>query len=127
METPLKCAMKSRPFMEHRWGQSVTLDLPAVQLQLGGELLGHGRMRNASISGAVVETDAKLPLLASLEVVVRTPSLPAGRVVLPACVVRRAADGLGVEWRDMSCENVVALLRSADAAAALWRKDRVFS
>src|SRR5688572_26334378 len=94
-----------RPIMEHRWGERVPLDLP-VRLELAGELLGLGRLRNASISGAFIATDSKFPLLASLDVVLRIPAMPAGRLELPACVVRRDEGGLGVEWRDMACESV---------------------
>jgi hypothetical protein len=116
---------KQRPIMEHRWGERVPLSLP-VRLELAGELLAHGRLRNASISGAFVTTDSKFPVLASLEVVLCMPAAPAGRVALPACVVRRADGGLGLEWRDMGCEAVVRMLREADAQAPLWRKDRAF-
>jgi hypothetical protein len=114
-----------RPIMEHRWGERVPLDLP-VRLELAGELLGLGRLRNASISGGCIATDSKLPVLASMEVVLQIPTVSAGRLVLPACVVRRDRDGLGVEWRDMACESVVAMLRRADARAPLWRRDHAF-
>lgn len=110
-----------RRFMEHRWGQRVPLDLP-VRLELAGELLAHGRIQDASISGACVTTDTKFPPLAAVEVVLRTP---AGRTVLPACVVRRADGGVGVEWRDMASPSLVALLREA-GGAELWCKDRMF-
>jgi hypothetical protein len=111
-----------RPLMEHRWGQRVPLDLP-VRLELTGELLAHGTLQDASISGGYIATDTKFPVLAAVEVVVRTP---AGRVALPACVVRRADGGLGVEWRDMECAPLVALLRSASGEHRLWRKDPAF-
>src|SRR5689334_17339545 len=87
-----------RRYMEHRWGERVKLDLP-VRLELAGELLAHGRLRNASISGAHVATGSKFPVLASVDVVLLTPRAPAGRLVLPACVVRRDDEGLGIEWR----------------------------
>jgi PilZ domain-containing protein len=112
-------------YMEHRWGERVPLDLP-VRLELAGELLAHGRLRNASISGALVVTESRFPLLATVEVVLHTPRAPSGRLALPACVVRREDGALGLEWRDMACESVVALLRAADARAPLWRKDQVF-
>ena len=110
-----------RPFMEHRWGQRVPLDLP-VRLELAGELLAHGRIQDASISGAYVTTDTRFPALAAIEVVLRTPS---GRTALPACVVRRADGGVGLEWRDMACPSLVALLRDA-GGTELWCKDRTF-
>lgn len=111
-----------RPFMEHRWGQRVALGLP-VRLELAGELLAHGRLEDASISGGYVTTDTAFPVFAAVEVVLRTP---AGRLALPACVVRCDERGLGVEWRDMACEPLVALLRETGGADRLWRKDTAF-
>lgn len=111
-----------RHLMEHRWGERVPLDLP-VRLELSGELLAHGRLHDASISGAWLTTDTRIPVLAAVEVVMRTP---AGRVALPACVVRRTENGLGVEWRDMDCKPLVALLREAHGEAPLWRRDPSF-
>ena len=115
-----------RRYMEHRGGERVSLDLP-VRLELAGELLAHGRLRNASISGALVATPSRFPILATVDVVLHTPRAPTGRLALPACVVRREDGALGLEWREMACESVVALLREADARAPLWRKDLVFS
>ena len=37
--------------MEHRWGERVSLDCPALLL-LGDDSIVEGRLRNASISGA---------------------------------------------------------------------------
>jgi hypothetical protein len=115
----------ARQLMEHRWGERVNVDLP-IRLELAGELLGQGRLRNASISGAFIATASKLPVLAAVDVVLQIPAVPGGRLALPASVVRRDEGGVGIEWRDMACESVVALLRRADAGAPLWRKDQVF-
>lgn len=123
MEMLMQTAAATRAaFMEHRWGARVPLDLP-VRLELAGELLGYGRLRNASISGALVITAAKLPVLAALDVVVTSPAAPEGRILLPACVVRRAGGAIGVEWRDMACDSLVALLRAADDHSVLIRRD----
>ncbi len=123
MEMQMQTATVNRPaFMEHRWGARVPLDLP-VRLELAGELLGHGRLRNASISGALLITASRLPVLAALDVVVTTTAAPEGRITLPACVVRRSAGALGLEWRDMACDALVALLRAADDHSVLIRRD----
>lgn len=123
MEMQMQATTVARPvFMEHRWGARVSLDLP-VRLELAGELLGFGRLRNASISGALVITAARLPPLAALDIVVTTTAAPEGRIVLPACVVRRAGGAVGVEWRDMACDSLVTLLRAADDHAELVKRD----
>lgn len=126
MEATCSAKAGHPPFMEHRWGERVPLDLP-VRLELAGELLAHARLRNASISGALVTSDSKFPVLATVDVVLISPRAPAGRLVLPACVVRREDGALGLEWRDMACQSVVSLLREVNARAPLWRKDRVFA
>lgn len=112
-----------RHVMEHRWGERVALRLP-VRLELAGELLARGRLCNASISGGYVITDTKLPVLAAVDVVLASCQVPDGRLVLPACVVRRDERGLGLEWRDMASESVVALLREAAVHAPLWGQGR---
>jgi hypothetical protein len=123
MEMQMQAATVAHPaFMEHRWGARVALDLP-VRLELAGELLGFGRLRNASISGALVNTAARLPVLAALEVVVTTTVAREGRIVLPACVVRRAGGSIAVEWRDMACDALVTLLRAADDHSQLFTRD----
>jgi hypothetical protein len=125
MQTITREKAVRRPIMEHRWGERVALDLP-VRLELAGELLAHGRLGNASISGAWVTTPAKLPVLAAVDVVLSLPGVPEGRLALPAWVVRRETGGLGLEWRDMACDSVVTLLREVDAHAQPWRKDVAF-
>ena len=96
--------------LEHRWGQRVPLEVP-VEISAGGRHLGHGRLRNASISGALVETSLELPVFTNLVLTLPAlggcPSLPGD---LAACVVRRDASGLAIEWRDMACARVNELL-----------------
>ena len=89
--------------MEHRWGQRVTIEVP-VRLEAGGRKLGRGVLRNASMSGAFIETSLELPVFSNL--VVSIP--PAGDLV--ASIVRCAPGGFAVEWRDMACPSIVALL-----------------
>ena len=89
--------------MEHRWGQRFTVELP-VRLDAGGRALGRGVLRNASISGALIETALELSVFSNL--VVSIPSVGD----LAASVVRSAPGSFAIEWRDMSCPSIVALL-----------------
>lgn len=99
--------------MEHRWGQRVTLEVP-VRLDAAGRTLGRGVLRNASVSGGFIETALELPIYTHLGV-----TLPAAREAAPdcrrleACVVRVQPGGIAVEWRDMACPSLVALLERA--------------
>jgi hypothetical protein len=88
---------------EHRWGHRFPLDVP-VRLIVGGRAMGQGLLRNASISGGMIESALELPVFTNLMV-----KLPKG-AELAAWVVRRVPHGLGVEWRDMACAEINALL-----------------
>ncbi len=96
--------------MEHRWGQRVTLEVP-VRLYFDDAALGRGLLRNVSISGALIETSLELPVFSNL--VVAMAEIGAAKLQiheLAATVVRRLPAGLAVEWRDMACPAVVALM-----------------
>lgn len=96
--------------MEHRWGERVTLEVP-VRLYLDDAALGRGLLRNVSISGALIETSLELPVFSNLVVALAETGTSNPRIhELAASVVRRLPAGLAVEWRDMACPAVVALL-----------------
>jgi hypothetical protein len=96
--------------MEHRWGQRVTLEVP-VRLYLDDTALGRGLLRNVSISGALIETSLDFPAFSNI-VVALTGVEKAGPQIheLAASVVRRLPAAIAVEWRDMACPAVVALM-----------------
>src|SRR5262245_46865621 len=73
-----------------------------------------GWVRNASISGALIDTAARLPVYTSVNVVLSV-AVRSGRrsIELPACVVRTSRAGVAVEWRDMGVPTLVSLLREA--------------
>jgi hypothetical protein len=97
--------------MEHRWGERVEIDYPARLLLQDGTSV-EGVVRNASISGALIDTGQGLPVFSSLSVVLAIGNGPRPRSIeLPACVVRVTRSGLAVEWRDMAVPTLVALLR----------------
>jgi hypothetical protein len=113
---------------EHRWGQRVTLEVP-VKLLVDGRALGRGVLRNASISGGLIETALELSRCTNLVV-----SMPAMSEVIPgphdlaACVVRQAPGGFAVEWRDMACPAIVAMLeRITGQRAAELLEDQAFT
>jgi len=88
-----------RVAMEHRWGQRSKLD---VQVRLHATSWRAPRracLRNISASGALLETEPSLPPLKRIEVEIAVCNQ--GRMDLiriPACVVRKADHGVGVEW-----------------------------
>jgi len=114
--------------MEHRWGRRIPLEVP-VRLDLGGRPMGRGVLRNASISGALIETALELPVFTNLVVALPTISeaVP-GPVELAACVVRRETAAFAVEWRDMACDPIVELLEKySGRRIASLRDDEAFT
>lgn len=95
----------STQYMEHRWGTRVELDAPA-ELATAEGVCTDGRVRDASLSGAFVETTARVPLLSRIAL----RPLATGGSWLDACVVRVAADGLALEWLEPGLHPVSALL-----------------
>ena len=84
--------------MEHRWGQRTAVDL-VVSLRGFSGTSGMGRLRDVSATGAFLQTNLELPLLAPMRIDLLEGIPPAchcceGR----AYVVRKAAAGFGIEW-----------------------------
>lgn len=99
-----------------RFGHRTPLEL-AVGLRADGLESAPGIIRNASISGAFIETAVELPLHTNLIVTLEIQGPGAAAHDLNACVVRQDAFGLGIEWRDIASVDVVELLRRATASA----------
>jgi hypothetical protein len=99
-QPPGVAASKSeRVVMEHRWGQRFNVD---VQVRLHAASWRAPRracLRNISASGALLELEPSLPPLKRIEVEIamRTPDR-IDLIRLPACAVRKADHGVGVEW-----------------------------
>jgi len=95
--------------MEHRWGIRMNLNAAAEVRTADGQS-APAWVRNASLSGAFLETAARLPLLARIAV---RPALKADW--LDACVVRVDKTGLAIEWLDPGLHPVYVFLSHADA------------
>lgn len=96
---------------EIRFGERIELRIP-VKLEAGG-LAGGGTLRDISLSGGLIESTLDLPIFTNLVVTLPARGETAPARSLAACVVRHAPTGLGVEWRDMACPTLMALLREA--------------
>ncbi len=93
------------PFMEHRWGTRVEMNVPAELKTTAGWSVA-ASVTNASISGAFVETREKLPLLSRVSVYL----VGAAEELLDAWVVRLENTGMALEWLDPGSRTVPALL-----------------
>lgn len=96
---------ESRQSMEHRWGTRVAVNAPATVRDTTGHLAS-ARVRNASLSGAFVETDIHFALLARVSV----RASARGSEWLHGCVVRVEDHGFAIEWLDPDLQAVAALL-----------------
>jgi len=96
--------------LEHRWGKRTTLDL-AVKLHLSSGAVVPGRIANASLSGALVRINARVPPLSRVLVELVTGNEQLTRAPgVAAYAVREMRDQVGLEWVDFSPPAVVALL-----------------
>jgi len=91
--------------MEHRWGTRIDLDAPAEISTMDG-FAASGSVRNASVSGAFVETRARFSLLSRIAV----HPLAHPDEWLDACVVRVESRGIAIEWLDPGLRTVSGLL-----------------
>lgn len=96
---------EARHGMEHRWGTRVRVQAPAAVRDSTG-LFATATVRNASLSGAFLETTVRFPLLSrvSVKAVARYGEW------LHGCVVRTEDDGFAVEWLDPDLHAVAALM-----------------
>jgi len=105
-------------FMEHRWGHRRPLDLAA---RFSAPTLGGwGRVRNVSLSGAYIETAARLAVAQHLFIEIKWQR--DGKTewsLLSAWVVRRDDRGLGVEWTEFAPWPVPALFTEEPGAKDL--------
>ena len=101
-----------------RFGSRVPLEL-AVRLNVDARTVGRGTIRNASISGAHIDTALDLPLHTNLVVTLWVSGEEPPLRSLPACVVRKDPDGVGVEWRDIAGADILDLLERASNQRAV--------
>jgi hypothetical protein len=98
--------------MEHRWGERFPVEL-TVRLHSGSTTILESRLANASVSGALINTDVRLPIFSHVVIefdVARRSGVAGQRV--PAYVVRHAPDGLGLEWQEFAPRPIVNLLET---------------
>ena len=110
--------------MEHRWGERLKVELP-VRIWTGYGSVGAGQVVDLSVSGAFIATRLQVPLLSPVNVVFRARRYN-GRLrespVYVAHVVRREANGFGIEWFDFATEDVIAVTHPEATSARTWQE-----
>jgi len=97
--------------LEHRWGERFPLDLP-VQLAVNTVSGIDARLKNLSLSGALIAADFALRIHTVIEIKVPMPLSTQPTTVVKAYVIRKINDEVGVEWRDFAPHAIKELLRS---------------
>jgi hypothetical protein len=103
---------------ERRWGPRIQVDLP-VRLTLPQGRSETGRLRNVSMSGAMIECAAELPTFTTMrvEILAGAETLPA-KIELGARVVRAEHPCLGIEWREFQPQALADLLKASSLPIA---------
>lgn len=97
--------MSNKRFVEVRWGSRYKFGCRA-ELSADGIPASAATIRDASLSGAFVETTGNFPLFS--RVAVRAVSQPCDW--LDACVVRAEREGIAVQWLDPGLRPISSLL-----------------
>jgi hypothetical protein len=97
--------------LEHRWGERFPLDLP-VQLAVNSVSGIDARLKNLSLSGALIEADFALRIHTVIEIKLPMPPSTQPATVVKAYVIRKVNEEVGVEWRDFAPHAIKELLRS---------------
>lgn len=107
--------------MEHRWGTRHSLEL-GVRLDAGLPLPAFGWLRNASSSGAYVETNFSPPPWSRIWIELESNTLGGDDFCrIPAYVVRTDGAGVGLEWCNFAPRAILALAEPDRRARAARR------
>lgn len=109
--------------MEHRWGVRLLLDV-SVRLDGRPQMLTFARLKNASSSGAYVQTRAALPMLSQVWLELDWDRRDDSKRIA-AYVVRTDPDGVGLEWCDFAPRAILTLIERSWRLVASDRRDGI--
>lgn len=92
--------------MEHRCGERSAINRP-VRIRRPPGIVGWGRLRDVSLTGAFIETPLPLPPLTFIEIDMTVAA--GGSRRLSGYVVRRTPEGVGLEWCEASEQTLEAI------------------
>jgi hypothetical protein len=95
--------------MEHRWGQRKPA-YQGVRILTAGGIAARGHILNVSISGAFIRTPLPAPILSVVRVALVADNRSRVSATATAQVVRKTAEGLGLEWCEHAPKIVEALM-----------------
>ncbi|HWS67829.1 MAG TPA: PilZ domain-containing protein [Steroidobacteraceae bacterium] len=102
--------------IEHRWGRRFRVNIPVRAAVSSSEI--ECRLRNLSLSGALMKSEHDFRLNTLIEVIISLPLLAEGRAKVKAHVTRKLNEGVAIEWCEFAPHAVKELLRSPEVADA---------
>ena len=109
--------------MEHRWGVRHLLDV-SVRLDGRPQVLTFARLKDASSSGAYVETRIAPPMLSRVFIELHWDRRDDSKRIA-AYVVRTEQDGVGLEWCDFAPRAILALIERLRRLVARDHRDEI--
>ena len=100
--------------MEHRWGERVQVDIP-VRITVGPFAVRDGQLVDLSVSGALIETELHLRVMARVQVAILSRVFKHHAPTVAAYVTRNHKNGVGIEWCEFAPNAIAVLLRAAVA------------
>jgi hypothetical protein len=82
---------------EHRWGDRIEFDMP-VKIATSASTGIDARLKNVSLSGALIEAGHDLRLHTLVEVCIQLPPPSQRSAVIDAYVSRKRDQQIGIEW-----------------------------
>ena len=98
--------------IEHRWGRRFRVNIPVRAAVSSSEI--ECRLRNLSLSGALMKSEHDFRLNTLIEVIISLPLLAEGRAKVRAHVTRKLKEGVAIEWCEFAPRAVKELLRSPE-------------
>ena len=98
--------------IEHRWGRRFKVDIPVRAALSLSEI--ECRLRNLSLSGALMKYEHDFRLHSLIEVIIGLPSPAQEHASIKAHVTRKLKKAVGIEWCEFAPPAVKELLRSPE-------------
>jgi hypothetical protein len=99
---------------EQRWGERIGVNVP-VQITTSSATGLEGRLKNVSLSGALMQAAPELRLHTLVEITIELPAPSQRSAVVEAYVSRMRDQEVGVEWCQFAPLIVKELLRSTSS------------
>jgi hypothetical protein len=98
--------------IEHRWGRRFRVNIPVRAAVSSSKI--DCRLRNLSLSGALMKSDHNFRLNSLIDVFIGLPLPAVGHATVKAHVTRKLDEAVAIEWCEFAPPAVKELLRSSE-------------